>query len=86
MMKELKPMYVSQKSFYNKAFIKEDEYYITLYSFGTRVAVYDKVSKKFYVYGWFSPTTSMHINEFRNQLGFQNKLSKQDMIEMSQEN
>lgn len=82
---ELKPQYDSAKSFYHKANIyRNDKGSIFLMSYETIVAeikdatVTDTGKKQAIVYGWYSMTTSRHINEFLQQNGF-NKMSKKEM-------
>lgn len=65
---ELKPnsLITSQKSFYKKAYVLEEENSVTLYSYGTRIlTIYFNrvpVLKKHWN-GW-SRTTANHINSF----------------------
>lgn len=67
----------SRASFYGKAVIEEDDEWITLFSYGTRIAMYDKVGDHFYIRpnnifapnGKYSATTTRHIREFAKQLG-----------------
>ena len=82
---ELKPQFDSAKSFYHKANIyRNDKGSIFLMSYSTIVAeikdatVTDTGKKQAIVYGWYSMTTSRHINEFLQQNGF-NKMSKKEM-------
>lgn len=82
---ELKPQFDSAKSFYHKANIyRNDKGSIFLMSYETIVAeiVDEAVSptgqRQANVFGWYSMTTSRHINEFLQQNGF-NKMSKKEM-------
>ena len=84
---ELKPQFDSAKSFYHKANIyRNDKGSIFLMSYETIVAeiqdatITDTGEKQAIVYGWYSMTTSRHINEFLQQNGF-NKMSKKEMKE-----
>lgn len=82
---ELKPQFDSAKSFYHKANIyRNDKGSIFLMSYETIVAeiVDEAVSptgqRQVTIFGWYSMTTSRHINEFLQQNGF-NKMSKKEM-------
>ena len=82
---ELKPQFDSAKSFYHKANIyRNDKGSIFLMSYETIVAeIVDKAvsptgQRQANVFGWYSMTTSRHINEFLQQNGF-NKMSKKEM-------
>lgn len=84
---ELKPQFDSAKSFYHKANIyRNNKGSIFLMSYETIVAeiVDEAVSptgqRQAIVYGWYSMTTSRHINEFLQQNGF-NKMNKKEMEE-----
>lgn len=84
---ELKPQFDSAKSFYHKANVyRNDKGSIFLMSYETIVAeIQDQITtdtgkKQAIVYGWYSMTTSRHINEFLQQNGF-NKMSKKEMKE-----
>ena len=84
-MYELKPQFDSAKSFYHKANIyRNDKGSIFLMSYETIVAeikdatVTDTGEKQAIVYGWYSMTTSRHINEFLQQYGF-SKMNKKEM-------
>lgn len=65
----LQPRYDSSASFYGKAQIDDHDDAITLYSYDTKVAEYNKASGNLHVYGYFSATTARHIREFAYQLG-----------------
>ena len=80
---ELKPQYDSAKSFYRKANVyRNDKGSILLMSYTTIVAeVTDEVltgERKLKVFGWYSMTTSRHINEFAQQYGF-SRMNKKEM-------
>lgn len=74
---ELKPL--NTKSFYGKAKILESNTGIyKLLSYDTEVASYNRVTNKMNVYGWYSLTTSRHINAFLEYFGF-DKCNKKQM-------
>ena len=82
---ELKPQFDNAKSFYHKANVyRNDKGKILLMSYTTIVAeiIDEAVSttgkRQANVFGWYSMTTSRHINEFLQQYGF-NKMSKKQM-------
>ena len=82
---KLQPQYDNAKSFYGKANVyRNDKGSIFLMSYETIVAeikdatVTDTGEKQAIVYGWYSMTTSRHINEFLRQNGFE-KMSKKEM-------
>ena len=84
---ELKPQFDSAKSFYHKANVyRNDKGSIFLMSYETIVAeirdatITETGNQQAIVYGWYSMTTSRHINEFLQQNGF-NKMSKKEMEE-----
>lgn len=69
----------NQKSFYGKAKILESNTGIyKLLSYDTEVASYNRVTNKMNVYGWYSSTTSKHINAFLEYFGF-DKCNKKQM-------
>lgn len=83
--KELIPKYSSQKSFYKKAWVEyDDEGNIYLISYSTNVAIIkdealtDGKTREALIKGWYSMTTSKHINEFLLQHGF-NAISKKEL-------
>lgn len=67
---KLEPRFDNRKSFYNKAFVHEtvspEEDYITLQSYNTIVARYDRLNNDLEVYGTYSDTTLRHLKEFIN--------------------
>jgi hypothetical protein len=82
---ELKPQYDSRKSFYGKANVyRDDEGKILLMSYSTIVAeiedaiITESGEPKVTVHGWYSNTTSRHINEFLQQYGYP-KMTKKEM-------
>lgn len=62
---KLKSVYSSQKDFYGKANVIVEGGQTKLKSYSTIVAV--KEGNKVKVKGWYSKTTSIHINEFLRQ-------------------
>ena len=70
---QLQSRFDSRKSFYGKAIINEsnDGTLLTLISYDTPVATYDRLSGTLDVFGWYSNTTARHIREFANQLGIE---------------
>ena len=64
------PVHDSRASFYGKAQIDDHDDHITLYSYDTEVARYDKVADTLEVFGYYSATTARHIREFARQLDF----------------
>lgn len=82
---ELRPQHDGARSFYKKANVyRDDKGKILLMSYSTIVAeIVDEVvsttgDRQFNVFGWYSRTTSRHINEFLQQYGF-SKMSKKQM-------
>lgn len=82
---ELQPQFDHAKSFYKKANVyRDDNGKILLMSYTTIVAeILDELitedgKRHLKVNGWYSCTTSRHINEFAQQYGFK-KLSKKEM-------
>jgi len=65
---EIKAIYDSRQSFYNKAIVKTDNESISLISYTTKVC--EIVDGKVKVFGTYSPTTLRHIKEFLKQHGF----------------
>lgn len=55
----------------------DGDHYSDLISYGTRVASYDHRANEIEVYGWFSSTTSRHINAFLDYYGFEPMTKKQ---------
>ena len=82
---ELKPQFDNAKSFYRKANIyRNNKGSIFLMSYETIVAeikdatITETGNQQAIVYGWYSMTTSRHINEFLRQNGFVT-LNKKEM-------
>lgn len=74
---ELEP--IGQKSFYGKAEILDNGKTLTLLSYDTVVAIYDKQSEAIELKKYYSQTTGRHVNAFIQQLGF-NEVRKKDYI------
>lgn len=72
MITNLQPIYINQKSFYNKAQVKHLENgHKVLYSYNTRVCELNADNQIIEI-GYYSQTTARHINDFLQQ----NNLSK----------
>ena len=72
---QLYPRYDTRKSFYNKANIYELNGILYLVSYKTIVAkIFNNYAQ---IFGWYSQTTSRHINEFLKQNGFKTLCKKQ---------
>lgn len=65
---ELKPIYSNVKSFYGKARVIKENGIIKLMSYNTIVATIE--NGKAHINGWYSTTTTRHIKEFLQQMGF----------------
>lgn len=67
----LAPIYDSRKSFGGKAIVSEspDGSVLSLISYDTTVATFDRLDGVLDVFGWYSATTARHIREFAAQLG-----------------
>lgn len=65
---ELKPHFANVKSFYGKARIEKKGSDIQLISYATHVA--GVKNGKPYINGFFTHTTSRHIKEFFQQMGY----------------
>ncbi len=65
---ELEPIYSNVKSFYNKAKVLNDNGVIKLQSYSTIVA--EIRNGKAHINGFYSATTTRHIKEFLQQMGF----------------
>ena len=76
-MKNLKPIYDSSQSFYDKAKIELDGNQILLYSYGTLVAFIENGIA--YITGDYTQTTLRHIKKFLLQNGFV-AVSKKQMM------
>lgn len=69
----------TQKSYYGKALVIEGKSTIKLQSYETIVAEFNKKTNKLKINGWYSMTTSKHINDFLRALGSCKRLSKKEM-------
>ena len=78
MITELQAIYSSQKSFYNKAQVEHtpDNHKI-LYSYNTKVCELNENGQIIEI-GYYSATTSRHINDFIMQNGH-NKMTKKEI-------
>lgn len=66
---ELEPIYSNVKSFYGKARVLKENGVIKLQSYSTIVAeIRDNQAK---IFGFYSATTTRHIKEFLQQMGFE---------------
>jgi len=59
-----------RKSFYDKCRVETEDGMSYLYSYTTKVAHYNHETNKMTVEGYFSQTTSSHINAFLKYYGF----------------
>lgn len=66
---ELEPIYSNVKSFYGKAKVLRENGVIKLQSYSTIVATIEQ--GKAYINGFYSATTTRHIKEFLQQMGFE---------------
>ncbi len=83
MMKELKPIYATQKSFYGKAQIEATEDAVTLYSYNTKILKYNRHTEELTpLYDGWTQTTGRHINEFVKQYTPLNALNKKGYMEL----
>lgn len=84
-LEELVVIYDGRKSFYKKAYIGtfnfDNNKKICRYlkSYDTIVAGIN--GNELRIYGWFSETTARHIREFAKQNGFDDKITKSDMLD-----
>lgn len=86
MMKELKPIYDTQKSFYNKAQVEATTNTVTLYSYGTAIMTYNKVKDDLtLIWGDWSRTTGRHINEFLRQYTAIDGMTKKEYFKRFEE-
>lgn len=65
---ELEPKFLNQKSFYGKAKVIKLDDSILLQSYSTIVAEVRNGKAK--IFGWYSATTTKHVKEFLQQMGF----------------
>lgn len=78
MITELQPIHSSQKSFYGKARVEHLENgHKALYSYSTKVCELDNNNNIIDI-GYYSATTSRHINDFLQQNGLA-KMSKKEI-------
>lgn len=78
MITELQPIHSSQKSFYGKARVEHLENgHKALYSYSTKVCELDN-NNNIVDIGYYSATTSRHINDFLQQNGH-NKMTKKEI-------
>ena len=81
MIKELRPIYDTQKSFYGKAQIEATENTVTLYSYGTTIMTYNKHNDNLtLIWGNWSRTTGRHINEFLRQYTAIDGMTKKEYL------
>ncbi len=66
---ELEPIYSNVKSFYGKAKVLRENGTIILQSYNTVVAEIRNGKAK--IFGFYSATTTRHIREFLQQMGFE---------------
>lgn len=78
-MEELKVRYANVKSFYGKAHIIRDSEGIKLLSYSTVIAEFREGRP--YIYGWYSSTSTRHLKEFLQQMGFPAG-SKRELVKM----
>ena len=69
----------NQKSYYGKALVLENKSTIKLQSYETIVAVLNKKTNVLKISGWYSMTTSKHINDFAKMCGYGKGLSKKEI-------
>ena len=83
MIKELRPIYATQKSFYNKAHVEATEDAVTLYSYNTKILKYNRHTEELTpLYDGWTQTTGRHINEFVKQYTPLNVLNKKGYMEL----
>lgn len=86
MIKELRPIYAAQKSFYGKAQVETTENTVTLYSYGTIIMTYNKVKDGLtLIWGNWSQTTGRHVNEFLKQYTNIDGMSKKEYLKKFEE-
>jgi len=68
---------INRKSFYGKAVAIDNGDTIQCRSYDTIVAEYDKVTDTITINGWYSSTTSRHLDAFCKYVG-KSLVSKQD--------
>lgn len=78
MISNLQAIYTTQKSFYGKAIVEHlDNGHKALYSYNTRVCELNADNQIIEI-GYYSATTSRHINDFLQQNGH-NKMTKKEI-------
>lgn len=70
-MYDLQTRFDSRASFYGKATVEDRNGILTLWSYNTPIAKYNKRTRTLTVNGWYSATTNRHIREFARQLGIE---------------
>ena len=87
---ELKPEFGSSKSFYKRAYVlTRDDGIILLKSYDTIVAYINPSNNTIQFFGWYSRTTSKHIQEFVWQYATHSRtrsLSKQFLNDVASAN
>lgn len=68
-----------QKSYYGKALVIDEKDILKLQSYTTIVAYLDKKLNQLHVSGWYSMTTSKHVNDFAKMCGYEKGLSKKEI-------
>ncbi len=76
----MKTFYINNKknNHVNEYVNSDGDHYSDLISYGKRVASYNHKTNEMSVYGWFSNTTSKHINAFLEFYGF-DKCTKKEL-------
>lgn len=74
-MEELQPIYSNVKSFYGKAKIIRENGTIKLQSYNTIIA--EIKDGKLHINGFYSATSTRHLKEFIQQMGFEIGTKKQ---------
>lgn len=69
----------NQKSYYGKALVIDGKDTIKLQSYTTIVAELNKKLNVLKINGWYSMTTSKHINDFAKLCGYSKGLSKKEI-------
>lgn len=86
-MEELKPIYDNALSFYGKAKIVREGYFITLKSYDTNILRLNTYNNeiKFLTKNkkHFTQTTNRHINEFLQQFTDEGKKTKSQILKMA---
>lgn len=86
MIKELRPIYAPQKSFYNKAKVEIIGDAVTLYSYNTEILKYNRRTEELTpLYDGWTQTTGRHVNEFLKQYTNINGMSKKEYLKKFEE-